>query len=452
MNILYLAHRIPYPPDKGDKLRSFRQIEHLARRHRVWCAFFVDDAADEVHVATLSACCQGVLAVRLKRSTALARGVSGLLRGRSLTESYYANPRMSRGLERWASTVRFDAVVAFSSAMAPYALQIPAEARMLDMCDLDSQKWLDYAGMSTSPLMRRAYQTEGRRLAHREAEWAEAFDATLLITESEASMLRRGVDKLYREGEWAGGVKGRIHVVGNGVELGGTDGGRVGPVAKHAAPSASAHSVEAPQVPERPVVGFVGVMNYRPNADAVCWFVEACWGRIRAACPDAGFRIVGRSPTRKVRRLAAAPGVEVTGEVEDARAEVRRFAVSVAPMRIARGLQNKVLEAMAARKAVVLSAGAAEGLGGRDNEEYIVADTAEAFTRAVVGLLGDESERRRIGEAARRYVATSHCWKWELQRLEMILAGHLGSVSAPAETVRTIEHVPMFHNRMSASV
>ena len=406
MNILYLAHRIPFPPNKGDKLRALRQIERLAGHHRVWCACFVDRPSDQQFVKPLSAYCHKLAAIHLNPARAMLRGVVGMARGKTLTESYYRNARMYDVLRSWSKQVRFDAVVAFSSSMAPYALSVPASRRTLDLCDLDSQKWFDYAATSSGPHAL-PYAVEGRRLAAREETWLDAFDATILITEAEAALLEPSASR------------GKLHIVGNGVSL----------------PDLSADATCRPDVSETgaypSVVGFVGVMDYRPNVDAVCWFVDNCWEAIRKAYPQAVFRIVGRSPTRRVRRLTRATGVEVVGEVHDAAAEILRFSVSVAPMPIARGLQNKVLEAMAAARPVVLSSCAARGLKGRHDQHYVLADTPDETIRAVVHLLGDEARSRQLGSAARRYVATHHRWRRELQRFELIVAGQLPTMSSP---------------------
>ncbi|MCH7704795.1 MAG: hypothetical protein IIB61_06765, partial [Planctomycetes bacterium] len=151
MNILYLAHRIPYPPNKGDKLRALRQIEWLARRHRVWCACFVDDPADRKYATELARRCHAVAAIPLNRALAKARGLAGLAVGTTITESFYRHGGMTDRIAKWHRAVGFDTVVAFSSSMASYALSIPGVRRVLDMCDLDSRKWADYAGASRGP-------------------------------------------------------------------------------------------------------------------------------------------------------------------------------------------------------------------------------------------------------------------------------------------------------------
>ncbi|UCC29253.1 MAG: TIGR03087 family PEP-CTERM/XrtA system glycosyltransferase [Phycisphaerales bacterium] len=412
MNILYLAHRIPYPPNKGDKLRSFRQLEYLARRHRVWCACFVDKRSDEQFINALRASCQDVAAIRLNHTRSTMGGLFGLLCGGTVTGSFYDHSAMDAALRRWCESVKFHAVAAFSSSMAHYALQVPARRRVLDLCDLDSQKWLEYAAASRGPA-RWLYNTEGRRLARNERAWVNAFDATLLITEAEAAAL----DGAARPG--------KLHIVGNGVplpELGDPQGGAAGVSAPQQPVSGAkgAHEFSRP-----PTVGFVGVMDYRPNVDAVCWFASQCWLDIRALYPEAVFRIVGRSPVRRIRRLATIPGVEVVGGVEDVAEEVRRFDVSVAPMRIARGLQNKVLEAMAAAKPVVLTSKAATGIAGRHAQEFVVADRPSDIVQSVVWLLTDRAERERLGRAARRFVAVHHCWEEALRMFELIVTGAL---------------------------
>lgn len=393
MNVLFLAHRIPYPPDKGDKIRSCRELDYLSTCHRVWCACFVDEPNESPNVEALRARCEDVVAIRLKKPDSLLRGIRGLLCGRTVTESYYAHPRMHRTVAAWCSVIDFDAVLAFSSSMAPYALRAEAKRRILDLCDVDSEKWFDYAANVRRPL-RWLYRMEGSRLAVREREWVNRFDSTLVISSAEAAAIG------------APSVAEKIQVVTNGVEL-----------AETSDADGDASSTTGP------TVGFVGVMNYRPNVDAVCWFVTSCWPKIRAAFPTAVFRIVGRSPTHPVRRLGRVAGVTVVGGVRDVLDEVRRFDISVAPMRMGRGVQNKVLEAMAVAKPVVLSGRAAAGIDVRDGVECVVADGPTDTIASVCRLLGDRSLRRRIGLAGRDFVGTHHAWEREMAKLERILSG-----------------------------
>ena len=444
MNILYLAHRIPYPPDKGDKMRAFRHVEYLGRRHRLWCACFVDTRTDLVHVAPLRRHCVDVVAVLLDRPRAILRGAMGLLRGGTVTESFYRHQAMSDALCALGRSVRFDTVVAFSSSMAQYALNVPAARHVLDLCDLDSQKWLEYAAISDPPLAW-LYGAEGRRLATLEHRWIRDFDTTILISNAEAKTVRLLAPT------------GKLRIITNGVDL-----------PKNLSHKPLWHRFSTGETPalqtratlfgigskqnesrciERtgaPTVGFVGVLNYRPNVDAVCWFVEHCWREIRDVYPSARFRVVGRSPTRRIRRLSSAPGVDIVGPVQDVQDELQRFDVSVAPMRTARGLQNKVLEAMAAGLPVVLTAKAAEGIDAIDGREYLIVDPPDRMIRCILQLLREPAKRSGIGQAARRFVASRHRWEDALRPLEFAVTGMIERTTRRATTVSAVdmEHQP----------
>ncbi len=409
MNILYLAHRIPYPPNKGDKLRAFRQIEHLSRRHRVTCACFVDAPTDMRYVDDLRRSCEGVVAIPISRKAATVRGLVGLATGGTVTEHFYRSEPMRLALRDLNRQQRFDAVVAFSSCMAPYALTVPADRRVLDLCDLDSAKWAEYAAYSNVP-KRWLYRLEGKRLAAQERAWINAFDASILISNAEAKALAGGVDER------------RLHFVTNGVDL---------PHVNHRGVSAKASDTTAPST-----VGFVGVMDYFPNVDAVCWFTETCWEAIRRAVPRATFRIVGRSPVPRVQRLSRISGVVVTGEVANVQDELDRFDVSVAPLRIARGLQNKVLESMAAGVPVVLTAKAAEGIAARPDHDFVVVDDAAAMIRATIELCCDDARRNHIARDGRRFVAAHHNWEHALEQFELIVTG------ATAPKTSAVEPLP----------
>lgn len=391
MNLLYLAHRIPYPPDKGDKIRAFHQLDYLAGRHRVWCVCFVDDPADLRHVEALRTRCAGVVAVPLNRRLATARGLWSLVRGRTVTEGFYTHRGMWSALKKLSREVRFDAVIAFSSSMAPYGLACPADRRMIDFCDWDSAKWSAYATNRRSPRSM-LYAVEARRLAAREAQWSSAYDASAIITPAERDAAPPGVDLT------------RLAVVRNGVSIANRNGNGCRRRDKH-----------------RHTVGFLGAMDYPPNVDAVCWFAESTWPAVYRQHPTATFQIAGRHPTPRVQALSRFPGVEVLGAVDSAAEFLHSLTVAVAPLRIARGLQNKVLEAMAAARPVVLTPAAATGIEGTDGIHYHIADEEEATTATVNSLLTDPDRRIVIGRAAREYVAHHFNWEREAARLETLL-------------------------------
>jgi sugar transferase (PEP-CTERM/EpsH1 system associated) len=303
---------------------------------------------------------------------------------------------MFGALDRLCLMTQFDSVIAFSSSMAPYALHVPASRRILDLCDLDSRKWLDYADASMGPV-RSLYRMEGQRLAQREQEWAKQCNATILISEAEAAPLVQRTSSAH------------VYHIGNGVNL---------------------PAQRLPTSNEHPIVGFVGMMNYRPNVDAVCWFADHCWADLRQILPSAEVRIVGRSPTRKVRSLDSRSGITVVGAVDDLASELRQMDVSVAPMRIARGLQNKVLEAMADSIPVVLTSAAAEGIAGQHDRDFLKADSPTAMTRSILDLLRNPAERMRIGDAGRRFVARYHRWPEVLREFELVVTGAVNRTAA----------------------
>ncbi|NJN14241.1 MAG: sugar transferase, partial [Planctomycetes bacterium] len=271
---------MPYPPDKGDKIRSYREWSALARTHRVTLAFFVDDPADEVHLPLLRAQegVELVLPIRLNPGRARLRSLLALPGRRPLSLAFYDSSALRRGIADAARSEEFDAVVAFSSTMGPYALQVPAARRILDLCDLDSQKWEQYAEASRFP-MSWIYRTEARRLGAYEAEAAARFDQTLLVSAAEAAELERRAPKA------------RVTVAGNGIDLGYYD---------------PAHYPDL--LGDGRTTVFCGAMDYKSNVDAVAWYHAEILPRVRERVPDARFRIVGSNPSPEVLRLGREEG------------------------------------------------------------------------------------------------------------------------------------------------
>ncbi|HEY9145132.1 MAG TPA: TIGR03087 family PEP-CTERM/XrtA system glycosyltransferase, partial [Thiobacillus sp.] len=324
--LLFLAHRIPFPPNKGDKIRSFHLLRHLSKHYAIHLGAFVDDPDDWQYQDALKPYCASIKLLPLlnPRRSRLA-SLSGLLTGEALTLPYYRN----RELKRWAADLADSGKVtrglAFSSAMAQF---MPAglARRVLDMVDVDSDKWMQYAPTQRWPLSW-VYAREGRKLAAWEAQVAQDFDATLLVSCDEAALLQRRVPQACD----------RIGAFENGVD------------ADYFSP---ARDYPNPYLPDVLGVVFTGAMDYWPNVDAVSWFAERVFPAVREAMPAAQFTIVGSRPTEAVLALARQPGVVVTGSVPDVRPYLAHAACAVAPLRIARGIQNKVLEAMAMARPV----------------------------------------------------------------------------------------------------
>jgi sugar transferase (PEP-CTERM/EpsH1 system associated) len=394
--LLFLAHRIPYPPDKGDKIRSWHFLDGLARRHTVHVGAFVDDDTDWQHERALTERCGGEIFLRgLPPRLATARSALGLLNGEPLTLPYYRDRALSQWVRNLAARRPLEAAFVFSSSMAQYAaptLLAPGTRRVLDLCDVDSDKWRQYAGTHKWP-MSRVYAREARLLEQREREYVEGFDATLVIAESEAASVR----------QFAPRGAARVHVIGNGVDTGFFD--------------PALHWADPYPDDVRRIV-FTGAMDYRANVDGVAWFAGEILPRISGRVGRVQFVVVGARPAPEVLALAS-DQVRVTGRVDDVRPYLHHADVVVAPLRIARGVQNKVLEALAMAKHVVATPAAMQGLGREARALAAIASSEALFADLVVEAL---SQPRIVAATARACVAEHFSWDASLARLHDVIA------------------------------
>ncbi|HVS36736.1 MAG TPA: TIGR03087 family PEP-CTERM/XrtA system glycosyltransferase [Gemmataceae bacterium] len=397
--LLYVVHRTPYPPDKGDRIRTFHILRHLSRRAAVHLACLADEPVSVETKVALERYCERVAIVPIGRSRWL-RAAMTLACGRTLTEGAFESHELAATLRTWGRQMRYTACLASSSGVAPY-LRLP-ELRdvpaVIDLIDVDSQKWFDYSAASRFPRSW-LYRIEGERLRQTEQSLARWARAVTLVSDAEADLF----------GSF--GAPDVCHSIANGVSL-----DYFRPASESVAESGCI---------------FVGALDYRPNVDAACWFCREAWPEIHRRRPGARLRLVGRRPVAAVCALAAVPGVEVVGQVPDVRPYFAAAAVAVNPLRIARGLQNKVLEALAMGKAVVASPQALAGLRHRDEAPPLCARTAEEWMETVGRLLDDPAERRRLGAEGRRYVETNHNWDECLRPLEALL-GLNGELAASA--------------------
>lgn len=389
VRVLYLAHRIPFPPDKGDKIRSWRTVEHLSARFDVDLAAFVDDPSDFQHEERLRRVCASVALVPLERRSATIRSARGFLTGEALTFSYYGDARMRRAVAA-ARAKRPVAEIAFSSSMAPYLRPRGAAPVLIDLCDADSAKWAEYGKRKGWPLST-VYAREGRLLARAETTIINRADAAFAITEEEADLL----------GSRDGVVK-PVHWFANGVDAG------------YFSPAFAPHADRIDAV-------FVGAMDYWANVDAVTWFAREIWPEVRQSISDGTFYIVGSNPDAAVLALHGRDGITVTGRVDDVRPFVAASKIAVAPMRIARGIQNKVLEAMAMAKAVIATPAGLEGIDATAGTEAIAAASASAFARECVRLIEDAPAAASLGRAARAQILSDYQWAAQLKRFDAVL-------------------------------
>jgi sugar transferase (PEP-CTERM/EpsH1 system associated) len=393
-NLLYLVHRLPYPPNKGDKLRSYHLLKHLAASYRVFLGTFVDNPNDLPHVDALRPLCAELHVERLDPGQARLRSLTGLAYGEALTLPYYRN----RGLDAWVRRTvreqRIDTALVFSGAMAQYVGAIPHLRILIDFVDVDSAKWTQYSESRRWPSSW-LYRREGERLLAFESAVAARSARSFFVTEAEVELF----------GRLAPECKGKVEAIGNGV-----DAGFFSP--EHELPS----PYRADEIP----VVFTGAMDYWPNIDAVCWFASDILPGLRARRPQVRFYVVGMHPAPQVRALAS-EAVTVTGTVADVRPYLRHAAVVAAPLRVARGVQNKILEAMAMARPVVISQPCAAAIDATPGREVAVAADPGDFIAAIDGLLRDRERAATMGAAARACVLAHYSWEAHLSRIDRYL-------------------------------
>ena len=393
-NILYLVHRMPYPPNKGDKVRSYHLLKHLAARHRVFLGTFIDDPQDEAYVDKLPPYCADLHIARIAPRIAKLRSLSGLLSNEALTLPYYRNAELQAWVTHTLREQQIDAAVIFSSAMAQYVQGAPQLRTLVDFVDLDSAKWTQYAPNHRWP-MSWLYRREGARLLAFERAVAQQATHSFFVTDNETELFLRS----------APDCKGRVEAMCNGVDAEFFSPAQVMPT-----PFATG---------ELPLV-FTGAMDYWPNIDAVSWFATEVLPPLLQRWPGLRFYIVGRSPAPAVQTLAS-EHVVVTGTVDDVRPYLQHAAVVVAPLRIARGIQNKVLEAMAMGLPVVASQECAGAVDAVPERDFLTAATADDYLRQIESLLNSPERAAAMGKAAREQVLARYSWDAHLSSIDRYL-------------------------------
>jgi sugar transferase (PEP-CTERM/EpsH1 system associated) len=406
-SLLFLAHRLPWPANKGDKVRSHNMLRHLAARYRVHVAAFVDDPADAPHVDALRGFVASALVLPVRaRARRLQAAFAATRSGESISAVFYRDRRLSLWIEDAVRRHRIARAYVFSSPMAPYVLHHRAIRTVVDLVDVDSEKWHAYAARRPWPLSA-VFRREGARLAAFERGVLARAAAGVVVTDAEAVLLTR-IAPEHAE---------RIHAIPNGVD------------ADHFAPDAS---LPSPYPPQSVPLVFTGAMDYWPNVDAVAWFARSVLPAVRAARPDAAFHIVGMNPAPAVRALARLPGVHVVGRVPDMRPWLQHARVVVAPLRVARGIQNKVLEAMSMARPVVTTAACAAAIRAHAGTAFAVADREDDLAGAVLRLL-DPQAGEAMGAAAREAVLAEHAWGPSAERIVALLGdGPAGAAAIPA--------------------
>lgn len=391
-NILYLVHRLPYPPDKGDKVRSFNLLKHLLASHRVFLGAFLDDSADEVHVPILSELCVDARIVNLSKNKAKIKSIAGFFLGESLTINYYKNNEMSQWVKTIYAEENIDATIVFSSAMAQFVPESKYSSTLVDFVDVDSEKWKQYSQARSWP-MSWVFEREGRYLLDFEKLISKNVKQTFLVTNEEVKLF----EKL------APTASGRVSSLMNGV-----DDVYFSPIDDRPSPFPMVDSENV----EMSIV-FTGAMDYWPNIDAVEWFSKSIFPKLLSEYKNIHFYIVGRNPTSAVQALAS-KNVTITGTVSDVRPYLQHATVVVAPLRVARGIQNKILEAMAMAKPVVASDSCVAVIGAKEGVEIFSAENEVMFLEKIKKLLQHPDEARLLGLAARAKVMSDFSWNAHL--------------------------------------
>ncbi|MCK9542278.1 MAG: TIGR03087 family PEP-CTERM/XrtA system glycosyltransferase [Novosphingobium sp.] len=404
--ILFLAHRIPFPPDRGDKIRSHHVLRGLAALAPVHVATFADDSHDLAQEAELAAVARSYCLIRRRKHEAVA-GVQALLGGRPVSLDAFHHRALARYVETLLKTRPISAIYVFSGQMGQYVPHDFAGRVIADFVDVDSAKFDAYAEAGKGP-MALVYRREGRLLRAEEARLAGRADVSVLISEREADLFRARLPEAVR-------LSARVAVMANGMDAASFDPARVAPEPKMLACSG-------------PRLIFTGQMDYAPNAEAALRVIERILPCLRRTVPGATFHVVGRNPVAALLAHDGKNGVYVWGRVDDIRPWLRAADGAVVPLSIARGVQNKVLEAMAMALPVVLTSRAAIGIDAVDCTHFNVADDDDAIVAALVALAADKAAAATAGQAARRWIVERASWRAALSALPALVGMGEGPV------------------------
>jgi len=410
-DVLFLTHRIPYPLNKGEKIRAYHVLRYLQARGRVHLGTFIDHPDDERHAGMLAAGCASSCMIRIAPRLARLRSLAGLFTGQALSVRYYQSNRLQRWVRQTLNDHDIGTVLAYSGPMAQYVLATSPRPllRLMDLVDVDSEKWRAYGEAARWPLAG-IYRREARRLLAWERQVAQRCDHTLLVSGAEAALLRRlAPESAHKIDYFNLGVDSDFY--------------------------SPAHRFDTPY-PAGINLVFTGALDYQPNIEAVEWFARRVLPHLQSRHPGLVFHIVGLRPVARVLALRRIAGVAVHANVPDVRPYLHHATLAVAPLSLARGVQTKVLEAMAMQKVVVITPQAFEGISAHAQQELMVAADDGAFIECILGALADPGTMAVMGARARQRILLDYRWETSLQRLGRLLQNQplqdRSSQSAPA--------------------
>ncbi len=401
-DLLFLVHRIPYPPNKGDKIRSYHFLKHLISEYNVHLGTFIDDPNDWQYTDKLDALCAETHYLGINPFQSKIKSLQGLLTGEALSLPYYKSQPMQDWVENTIKTHSIKKVLVFSSVMARFIVPLLARGNghgldmIVDFVDVDSDKWRQYAAKKQG-IARWIYQRESKYLFDYEQKIAGQAKASLFVSKQEAALFKTLAPTLTE----------KIGHINNGVDVDFFSPG---------------HTFYSPYNEDESVIVFTGAMDYWANVDAVVWFATKVFSQIVKDYPNAKFYIVGSKPAKEVEALAKINNVVVTGAVDDVRPYIAFAKLSVAPLRIARGIQNKVLEAMAMGKHVVATSAAMEGIPYHESLAVSVVDEVEGMVKQIGGLF-QKNSAVIVSTANRNFVKENFSWEQNVNQLSALLKG-----------------------------
>jgi glycosyltransferase involved in cell wall biosynthesis len=486
MNILYLAHRIPYPPNKGDKIRSFHEIKYLSTHHDIYLACLADDPADLSYARELKSFCKTVDVVSINPQKQKVKSLFVLPTEKPLSVAYFYSKKLQQIIDHRLSTMSYDAIICFSSSMAEYVFRTKnvltcervnvstlkrstaalvqnvsnnsgnsndsndsnnsnassnSNTRLImDFVDVDSDKWQQYARYARWPLSW-IYRLESRRLATYEKRVADSFHNSIFVSKKEAELFRsqnpgvmgvsavpNGVDFTYfnpnasnaSNNSDSPGASDVSNDFNGSIASNDPNVSNDSNVSNNSNASSNSNNSNISDDSNKPILLFTGAMDYYANIDGVVWFSKEIFPHLLKQFPSLTFYIVGRNPTPEVKALVNSH-IKVTGYVEDIRPFYEMATIYVAPLRIARGIQNKILEAMAMARPVIATSKAYEGIEAIPEKDLLLADSKTEFIDKIGLLLADEKKRRSLAASARRTIEQNYSWEHSVGMLEKIL-------------------------------
>ena len=389
MNILYLCHRFPFPPKRGGKIRPFNMIRHLtASGHHVHVLSLARSPEEAAEGQGISPHCAAFDVAVVKAPVQMARMVSRLPTITPSSMGYFYSAELAGRVQQVLNSKKWDLIFVHCSSVAQYVQHVRGTPKILDYGDMDSQKWLEYANYKPWPLSW-GYLLEGKKLQAAETRLAHQFDLCTATTRAEWQTLE------------SYGTGAATDWFPNGVD------------ADYFSPTDGSYDADT--------ISFIGRMDYYPNQECMARFCKEVWPLLKARRAGMKLLIVGADPSPEMRALGQLPGVTVTGSVPDVRPFVRNSALMVAPLAIARGTQNKILEAMGMGVPVVTSTVAAGGVDAQANTHFLVADAPQALADAVLRIVENPAERARLAQSGRERMLSHHAWPRSMQRLDGII-------------------------------